>query len=458
MYFAYSLLLALGAIFLFPFFLIQGLRKGKYLSSFRARLGRVPPEVCATSRTECAGGANVTKDAIWLHAVSVGEVLACQGLVAALKDRFPARPLVVSTTTETGFDAARRRLGADGVFYCPFDFAFAVRRVLRAVRPALLVVAETEFWPNLFYHAWRAGVPTAVVNTRISDRSFPRYRRFRFLFRDVLNRTTLLLAQSDVDACRLRDLGVADSRVRVTGNLKYDQCSAAPLPDWLDRQVRAWAADGVLLAGSTAAGEETTVFSAFRSLRAAHPGLRLILAPRRPERFAEVAELAVSFGFGVARRSELAEDPVSAQRSESAADRESALRDSAEVLLLDTVGELSGFYRYATVAFVGGSLVPHGGQNILEAAQFARPIVVGPYMSNLREMTEAFRTAGALRQVRSSSELLPALVELFANPDLARSMGESARCLLETNRGATSRTVELLATLLERREPAVERA
>lgn len=436
MYFAYSLFLALAAILLFPFFLIRGLRKGKYLSSFRARMGRVPSEV----RGLRAAHDTSQGDAIWLHAVSVGEVLACQGLAAALKTRFPDRPLLVSTATETGLATARRRLGADGFFYCPFDFAFAVRRVLGAVRPALLLVAETEFWPNLFYRAWRAGIPIAGVNTRISDRSFPRYRRFRFLFRDLLNRASLLLAQSEEDARRLRELGAAASRVLVTGNLKYDQCGAAGLPEWLDRQVRAWAANGALLAGSTAAGEEATVLSAFRALRAAHPALRLIIAPRRPERFGEVAELVVSFGFGLARRSELA------------AGSGGPLRDSAEVLLLDTIGELSGFYRYPTVAFVGGSLVPHGGQNIIEAAQFARPVVVGPYMSNFREMTESFRAAGALRQVGSAAELLPALEELFANPALAESIGEAARRLLEANRGATARTVELLAALLDQTE------
>ncbi len=433
MYFAYSLLLALAAVFLFPFFLVQGLRKGKYLASFRARLGRVPAEVRAPDRAE-----NPTEgDAIWLHAVSVGEALACQGLAAALKERFPSRRLLVSTTTETGLETARRRLTADGFLFCPFDFAFSVRRVLGAVRPALLVVAETELWPNLFYRAWVAGVPIAVVNTRVSDRSFPRYRRFRFFFRDVVNRASLLLAQSEEDARRLRDLGAEASRVHVAGNLKYDQCGAACLPEWLDRQVRAWAAGGALVAGSTAAGEEAAVLGAFRSIAGARSGLRLILAPRRPERFAEVAELAVSFGFGLARRSELAPDSV--------------LRDSADVLLLDTVGELSGFYRYATVAFVGGSLVPHGGQNILEAAQFARPIVVGPHMSNFREITESFRAAGALRQVRSTSELLPALQELFSDPALASSVGEAARRLLEANRGATARTVDFLAMLLERK-------
>jgi 3-deoxy-D-manno-octulosonic-acid transferase len=449
MYLAYNLALTLAAVVLFPFFLLRGLRQGKYLASVRARFGRVPAEARAEAAgppspgTTCQAGAG-KGDAIWLHAVSVGEVLACQHLAAALKQRFPGRRLVVSTTTETGFAMARRRLAADGFFYCPFDFAFAVRRVLAAVRPALLLVAETEFWPNLFREASRAGVPVAVVNARVSDRSYPRYRRFRFFFRDVLSHAALLLAQSEQDARRLRALEAPEGRVRITGNLKYDQPRAAALPGWLDEQVRAWAAQGALVAGSTAAGEEQTLLRAFQALLGRRPGLRLVLAPRRPERFEEVAQLAAQLGFGLVRRSALA------PASETTAGR--LLPDTghpAQVLLLDTIGELAGFYRYATVAFVGGSLVPHGGQNVLEAAQFARPVVVGPYMSNFREITEAFRAAGALLQVASSDELQPALEVLFAHEERAWAMGQAALRLLEANRGATARTVELLAGILD---------
>jgi 3-deoxy-D-manno-octulosonic-acid transferase len=430
MYLLYSFLLAAAAVAAFPYFLAQGLRHGKYLGSARARLGRVPPE------------ARSQGDAIWLHAVSVGEVLACQRLVAGLKQRLAGRPLVVSTTTETGLRTARQRLKAEAFFHCPFDFSFAVRRVLRQVRPALLLVAETELWPNLFREAWRAGVPVAVVNARVSDRSWPRYRRFRFFFRDVLGCASLLLAQSEEDARRLRELGAKADRVQSPGNLKYDQEEAPPLPGWLDEQVRAWAAAGALVAGSTAAGEEEHVIEAFQRLGRRQPGLRLVLAPRRPERFDEVAAMAAGRGLAVARRSAM--EPAGAPAA-----------GQAQALLLDTVGELRAFYRYATVAFVGGSLVPHGGQNILEPAQFARPVVVGPHMFNFREMTRAFREAGALCQVGSPAELAPALEELFADEAARNAMGEAARRLLESSRGATDRAIEAIAALLESSQVSV---
>ena len=437
MYLLYSFLLALAALVTFPYFLVQGLRHGKYLGSLRARLGWVPE----TARTP--------RDALWLHAVSVGEVLACQSLLAGLRQRFPQRALLVSTTTETGFRTAQQRLEtgaleADSIFYCPFDFRFSVRRVLRRVRPALLLVAETEFWPNLFREASRGGARVVVVNARISDRSFPGYRLFRLFVQNVLNQATLLLAQSEVDAERLRRLGADPSRVRVAGNLKFDREAAASLPHWLDRQLSRWTAPGALVAGSTAAGEEEIVLAAFQRLREQRPALRLLLAPRRPERFEEVAELIAARGFRLARRSRLTSAPAAEPDAEPGAD----IDPEAAVLLLDSVGELGAVYRYATVAFVGGSLVPHGGQNILEAAQFARPVVVGPYMQNFRDMTHAFRVAGALRQVASGAELFAALAQLFDDPIAAAAMGQAGRRLLEANRGATERVLEAVAALL----------
>ena len=436
MYLLYSFFLALAALVTFPYFLVQGLRYGKYLGSLRARLGWVP---------EAAHSPHSQGDALWLHAVSVGELLACQSLLARLRQRFPQRPLLVSTTTETGFRTAQQRLEtgaleADAIFYCPFDFRFAVRRVLRRVRPALLVVAETEFWPNVFREASRGGARVVVVNARISDRSFPRYRLFRFFVQNVLNQATLLLAQSEVDAERLRQLGADPSRVRVAGNLKFDLEPAAPLPQWLDRQIHSWTAPGALVAGSTAAGEEEIVLAAFQRLREQRPSLRLLLAPRRPERFEEVAELIAARGFRLARRSRLT--------SASAAEPDAGIDPEAAVLLLDSVGELGSVYRYATVAFVGGSLVPHGGQNILEAAQFARPVVVGPNMQNFRDIARTFRAAGALRQVASGAELLTALQELLDDSVAAAAMGQAGRRLLEANRGATERVLEAVAALL----------
>ncbi len=421
MYLLYSAALAVAAALSFPYFLFQGLRHGKYLRSFTSRWGGV----------ELDGGVGP----VWLHAVSVGEVLASVGLVNELRQRLPGRKLLVSTTTETGFRTAQEKLSADGFFYCPFDFAFAVRRVLRKLKPSLVVMAETELWPNLFREARAAGARLAVVNARISDRSLPRYRRFRFFFRRVLDCADLLLAQSEEDARRLQDIGARAERTRVTGTIKYDLREPAPLAARLAAEAERWAAPGVLLAGSTAAGEEEVVLAAFRRLRLRRPALRLILAPRRPERFEQVAALVRETGLSLDRRSE---NPAL----------------NADVLLLDTVGELASFYRYASVAFVGGSLAPHGGQNPLEPAFFARPVIVGPSMSNFRDITAAMLAAGALRQVKSAEELPAALDEIFADPVAAREMGERARAVLEANRGATSRTAEALAALLAVEERA----
>ncbi|SRR5579871_76275 len=422
MYLLYSAALAVAAALALPWFLVQGLRHGKYLRSFRSRWGVLPEDFPSPSG----------EGAIWLHAVSVGEVLACPRLVDELRRRWPRRQIVVSTTTETGQEAARKRLNADGFFYCPFDFAFAVRRVLRAVRPAMLVIAETELWPNLLREARLLGVKTAIVNARVSDRSFPRYRALRFFFRGVLGDARLLMAQSPEDARRLREIGAPSDAVRVSGALKYDQPEPAPLPEWLAASLEAWTAEGALVAGSTAEGEEEHVLKAWAAWRVRRPRLRLIIAPRRPERFDRVADLIRARGLSLVRRSALGNGTAI----------------SGDVLLVDTVGELAAMYRHAEVAFIGGSLVSHGGQNPLEAAWFARPAVVGPSMSNFREMTAALLAGRAIRQVRGADELPAALEALLLDREGARAMGLRARGILEANRGATERTAGALEELL----------
>lgn len=403
MYLLYSAALAAAAALSFPYFLYQGIRYGKYLRSFRARWGNVElPETLQTA------------GAIWLHAVSVGEVLACPRLVEELRERMPDRKILVSTTTETGFAAAQKRLRADGFFYCPFDFAFAVRRVLKRIRPSLLIVAETELWPNLFREARESGAKVALVNARVSDRSFPRYKAFRFFFQRVLGDASLLMAQSAEDARRLTEMG--GEHPQVASPLKYDQPSPAQLPSWLVEELTRWAKDGLLVAGSTAAGEEEHILRAWKG--------RLIIAPRRPERFDVVEKMA-----RMQRRSGLVEGvPI-----------------TSDILLLDTVGELAAIYQFASVVFVGGSLVDHGGQNPLEPAWFAKPIVVGPSMTNFRDITEALRSAGALSQVRSPDELAAAFTVAAGN----REMGARARAVLDANSGGARATAAAIAALLE---------
>jgi 3-deoxy-D-manno-octulosonic-acid transferase len=437
MYLLYSAALAIAAALALPYFFVQGVRHGKYLGTFRSRWGRLPQELGQMpeqpSARESGGGVRLDgAGTIWLHAVSVGEVLACPRLVAELRAQLPGRRILVSTTTATGQEAARKRLAADDFFYCPFDFAFAVRRVVASIRPAMLVVVETELWPNLLREVRAAGAKVAVVNARISDRSFPRYRALRFFFRHVLSDAGLLLAQSQEDARRLREMGAPAESVRVTGSLKYDQAEPAPLPDWLSAALTSWTADGALLAGSTAEGEEEHVLKAWAGLRVRRPNLRLILAPRRPERFDRVADLLRARGLAPARRSQLVQNAAI----------------SGDVLLVDTMGELAAMYRYAEVAFVGGSLVEHGGQNPLEAAWFAKPAVVGPSVSNFREITATLLASKAIRQIRSADELPAAMEALLMDRAGASAMGQRARGILEANRGATARTVDALVELL----------
>jgi len=342
-----------------------------------------------------------------VHAVSVGEVLAARPLLLALKERFPRHRLLLSTTTLTGHAVAQASAkGIDGLFFAPFDFRRPVRRVLDALRPELLVLVETELWPNLIHAARRRGVRLAVVNGRLSPRSFARYRRVRALLRHVLAEVDVFLMQAEPHARRLLELGGPPERVRVSGNLKFD----APAP---------------------AAPPPELVLQAFAQVRARHPEAHLLIAPRRPERFARVPELVEAAGWRCLRRSAL--EP-------------GAWGD--EVLVLDTLGELASVYALAKVVFVGGSLVPKGGHNVLEPALFGRAVVVGPHMQNFQEIAEAFLAERALVQVRSGDELGPALLALLDDEPRREALGGAARALVERNRGAVARTLAALAELV----------
>jgi 3-deoxy-D-manno-octulosonic-acid transferase len=402
-----------------PFYLWKGRATGHYWRTFRARMGRLPPGLAGS----CDGS-------IWIHAVSVGEALAARSLVAPLESALPGRTVLVSTSTAAGGAVAAQGLPADRLFVAPFDFPWAVDAVLRGLRPSLLVLVETELWPNLIRMARRRGIPIAIVNGRISDRSFPRYRRIRGLLRHVLAQVDLFLMQSATHADRIRALGAPPERVRISGNLKYDAL-AEPRPP-ADLCTTANGAGPLWVAGSTMAGEDELVLRALRDVRAARPDARLVLAPRRPERFAEVPALAEAAGFRCVKRSALGGAPW----------RE------GEVLLLDTVGELAGVYALATVVFVGGSLVPTGGHNVLEAAICGKAVVVGPHMENFREIANEFREEGALVQIESAERLGPETVALLQDPERRERIGRKARELVDRNRGARSRTVDALAGLV----------
>ncbi|MGH9793245.1 MAG: 3-deoxy-D-manno-octulosonic acid transferase, partial [Candidatus Acidiferrales bacterium] len=326
MHFLYSVLLGAASLILLPYFLSRGRRR--YLHNLGERLGRVP---------QTARAGTDERRAIWIHAVSVGEVLAAAPLAQRLRERFPQFRLVISTTTETGQQLARERLPfADAVFYFPLDFTFAVRRVLRAVDPALVVVAETEIWPNFLRELRRAGVPVVFVNGRISERSFRRYQRVaRFdswFVREVMNEPRLWLMQSEEDARRVRELGGDETRVAVAGNMKYDLAppDSGPLVDWFEEQVASQERWPIVVAGSVLAGEEEQVLAAFDLVQRKWRRALLVLAPRKPDRFDAAARLIEQDGWKVQRRSGV--QPAD------------ALGEEADVFLLDSVGELAGFY------------------------------------------------------------------------------------------------------------------
>ncbi len=471
MYFLYSLALTLLFLFLLPYLIFQAVRHGKYTGSFKQRLGLLPEALRENDRPT-----------IWVHAVSVGEFNAARPLIERLRQEMPGCRIVVSTTTLTGQQLAlsHRSDSFDAVFYFPFDWVFAVRRALDHIRPAAVIILETELWPNFLRECRRREVITAIVNGRISPRSFAGYKRFRRFVGRMLEDITLLIVQSEADAERARQLGARPESVLVCGNLKYDigaggrgpgagasprvrdhvsgagkDSASTDLPGVASTREATETlptlsppgpreAGPLIVAGSTAPGEEKTLLDSLRDIRSS-AGLEnvcLMLAPRHPERFDEVAEVIAQSGFHFIRRSQFADDfPASAF-------------ESAEVVLLDTIGELAEVYRFASVVFIGGSLVPRGGHNIIEPAVYAKPIIVGPYMENFRQIVSDFKSADALVQTSNvdgnpAVELTRELIRLLSDAQAARAMGARAQRLLTQNRGATRCSVVAIKRALD---------
>jgi 3-deoxy-D-manno-octulosonic-acid transferase len=424
-YLLYSLALGLAMLVSLPYWLYQILRHGKYRSGFAERMGKVPARLFAGS------GARAGR-VIWVHAVSVGEVLAVSRLVDEMRRSFPQHRVLISTTTDTGQELARKRFGEANVFYFPMDFAFAIRPYLQALQPELVVLAETEFWPNFLRQAHASGARIAVVNARISDRSRPRYVRFRWALRKMLVHVDLFLAQTSEDSARLQSIGAEPGRIQVTGNLKFDVSLPSP-PPLIERLRQSLAAEGagpVLVCGSTVEDEEPPLLKAFENLRVAHPRAVMILAPRHPERFDDVAILLQQLGIRSFRRSQWQGEAL-----------------AGGVLLVDTIGELAALYALADVAFVGGSLVPRGGHNIIEPAQHGVAIVTGNYTENFRDIVALFQSRDAVRIV-GLSELPLTLMQLLADDAERRALGRRALQTIQSQMGATSRTLEALKTLL----------
>src|SRR5215813_8871519 len=396
MYLLYSLLTFALFVVVSPYFLYQAVRYRKYVGSLRQRLGSLPI------------GLNVDgEDSIWIHAVSVGEALTARALVTDLRARYPRLRLYLSTTTIAGQQVAKKTLTQlDGIFYFPFDWAFIVRRTLDIVKPRVFIMMETEIWPNLLRSCRARGVRTVLINGRISSRSYPRYRLIRPFFRRVLADVDRFCMQSDESARRLIDLGADPARVIVTGSLKFDSLDlpasvAHGKPrERVMRFFRISPNRPVIVAGSTMRGEEAAVLRAFTRVKDRLPSAIVILAPRQPERFGEVERIAREAGYATMRRSQLAID----------------VEPRADVVVLDSIGELAQLYQLATAAFVGGSLIDHGGHNILEPAVFGKPIVFGPHMQNFKEIADAFLSNGASVQVQTDRELEDVLLALLIDP------------------------------------------
>lgn len=410
-----------------PYWLVRMATSGRYRAGLAGRLGLVP----AGLRAAVAG-----RQVIWVHAVSVGEVMAATSLIRELQAALPGWVVAVSTTTATGQGLAQERLVGSPVFYLPLDFRFAVRRYLRVLRPAMVVLMESELWPRLIEQSEKDGVPVAVVNARISDRSLPRYLRLRRLWRPLLAQVSVYLAQSEENAERLRRIGAPAERVRVTGNLKYDirVGGESALTEMLRGRLAGDAR--MVVSGSTLEGEDRLLLEAWPAVLAAEPRAVMILAPRHPDRFDAVAGLVAGSGFALVRASEFRERPVDVL--------------AGSVFLLDTIGDLASMYSLGAVAFVGGSLVAKGGHNPLEAARFGVPVVMGPSFENFREIVESMQLQDAIRVV-SAAMVGETLVAMLRNRDEARAVGERGRAVFEAQAGATARTVGALMELLSER-------
>jgi 3-deoxy-D-manno-octulosonic-acid transferase len=414
----YRVLQALVSPVLLVYLVLRGLRNPKYFPTLRERCGRVP-----SSWQQTVSGS------IWLHAVSVGEIIAAVPLIEEIGRRLPETPVFVSTATLAGRETAEKRLAGltAGVFFVSLDYVWAVRRVLRRLRPSVVVILETEIWPNLFREAKRIGCGLIVVNGRISDRALPRYQRFASLFSVVLELCDTILAQSDQMKARFELAGAQPGRVKVGGNLKYDFTpSTLPAGSPVLAFIEAHREQPLWIAASTSAddpiSEEDLVIAAQKEL----PGWRMIIAPRNPERFAGVAGLLGRSGLNWTRRSTFG-------------------NPHADVLLLDSIGELSALFPYATVVFMGGTLADRGGHNILEPAIFGKPIIVGPHMENFREIAEDFERSHAVWRIDSGSQLHDAVMSAASEPGL----GDRARAAAEKKRGAALRAAGEVLALYE---------
>ncbi len=446
----YSLLLLAVA----PVLVYRRLRFGKYRGGWceklTGRLTRKHPD----------------RRCIWFHAVSVGEVLQLQKVLDETAARFPDAELLVTTTTDTGYDVACNKYAQHTVAYFPLDFTWAVSRALKSIRPDLVVLVELELWPNFVFQCRRSGIPLSLINGRIGEKSFRGYSRIKPLIRRVLGSFDFLAVQNETFGERLRALGAAPDRIVVTGNIKFDRVEsdrANPRTMELRRAFGIAPHEQVFIAGSTQSPEELYALDAWRELRIEFPRLRLILVPRHKERFQEVTELVRQRGLPLLRRSQstaaettgtAAATTATAATTVSSSEASNPSSADAPVLLLDTLGELAACWGLADMAFVGGSLTNRGGQNMLEPAGYGAAVLFGPNTWNFKGITEALLSRDAARIVHGPEELVRTLRELLQQPALVERLGRTAREFVAEQQGATARTVDRIAELLTRDIPS----
>ncbi len=429
-YLLYNLLLLLSALFLLPYYLLRGLRYGKSRRGIRERLGYYSPEQL---KLFCA------RKTIWVHAVSVGEARAAAPLIKQIRTKYPDFQILMSNVTETGHAIASADQKIDLCLFFPFDFSWAVRRALSLVHPELIIIVETEIWPNFTRQAYQLEIPLILVNGRISDRSFPRYRLIRFLLRPILDRFTSFCMQSQTDAERITVMGAPSERVENTGNLKFDHDLMDVTTEQVQQkkhQFRLPENVAILVAGSTHEKEEKQLLEAYQQISTQiDRKLLLILIPRHPERKREVQSLLKEAGFTYRLRSSLQE--------------KDDLLSPGDVLLVDTLGEVLDLYSVADLVFVGGSLVPIGGHNLLEAALLEKPVLFGPYVHNFKEISAKLIRAGAGVQIENQHELVRQSIVMLNDPARCRAMGQAGSSLIAENAGTTERTMRHISKALK---------
>jgi len=431
MHFLYNILLFIAVLFVLPYYAIKMMMTGKYRKSMAPKFGIIRPSIFA----EMKGSPR-----IWIHAVSVGEVTAAEPIVASLRTHFPEACIVISTSTETGQDMARRIVtGATSFIYYPLDIPFIVRKVITKVRPDIFVLTETELWPNFIRVCKEQGAKIIMVNGRISQHSYQRYAMTRFFWKDIVNLIDEMGVISEIDAERLKAIGMAPSRVHVMGNAKYDSLAAKaspPVREEMERRLNLTKMDMVFVAGSTHDGEEKIVLHVYRRLLERYPDFKLIIIPRHPERGHAVLSLAKEAGF---------HDCITMTEINSG-----RYRTGERIIIIDVIGELFKVYSLASVVFCGGSLVPKGGQNILEPAAWGKVIFYGPSMDDFRDEKELLETAEAGIMVKSGEELLDGILKLMSDPDALARKGEKGRKIVVANMGAAERYAEMVRSYIER--------